>query len=43
LVKLKKENIQTREHGPSAMPEEVRQILTKQEVRHLVEFLANLK
>jgi len=42
-VKLKKENIQSRERGPSPMPEELRQILTKQEVRHLVEFLANLK
>lgn len=43
LVKLKKENIQMRERGPSAMPEELRQILTKREVRDLVEFLANLK
>ncbi|HKP39095.1 MAG TPA: HEAT repeat domain-containing protein, partial [Pyrinomonadaceae bacterium] len=43
LLKLKKADIQTRERGPSAMPEELRQILTKQEVRHLVEFLANLK
>ena len=43
LVKLKKDNIQSRERGPSPMPEELRQILTKQEVRHLVEFLANLK
>ena len=43
LVKLKKPDIQTRERGPSAMPEELRQILTKQEMRHLVEYLANLK
>ena len=43
LVKLKKENIQTRERGPSPMPEELRQILSKREVRDLVEFLANLK
>lgn len=43
LVKLKKANIQTRERGPSAMPEEFRQILSKQDIRHLVEYLANLK
>jgi quinoprotein glucose dehydrogenase len=43
LVKLKKGDIQTRERGPSAMPEEFRQILTKQEIRHLVEYLATLK
>ena len=43
LLKLKKDNIQTRERGPSAMPEELRQILTKREVRDLVEFLTNLK
>jgi quinoprotein glucose dehydrogenase len=43
LVKLKKADIQTRERGPSAMPEELRQILTKQEMRHLVEYLATLK
>ena len=43
LLKLKKADIQTRERGPSAMPEELRQILTKQEMRHLVEYLANLK
>jgi quinoprotein glucose dehydrogenase len=43
LVKLKKPDIESRERGPSAMPEELRQILTKQEMRHLVEFLANLK
>lgn len=43
LVKLQKANIQTRERGPSAMPEELRQILTKQELRHLIEYLANLR
>lgn len=42
-LKLKKPDLQTRERGPSAMPEEARQVLTKQELRDLVEYLANLK
>jgi quinoprotein glucose dehydrogenase len=43
LLKLKKADIQSRERGLSAMPEEFRQILTKKELRDLVEFLATLK
>jgi quinoprotein glucose dehydrogenase len=43
LLELKKAEIKTREGAPSAMPEEFRQILTKRELRDLVEFLADLK
>jgi quinoprotein glucose dehydrogenase len=43
LVKIKKENIQTRERGLSGMPEEIRQVLTKHELRDVVEFLSTLK
>jgi quinoprotein glucose dehydrogenase len=41
LVKIQKSQIKTRERGISGMPEEFRQILTKQDLRDLVEFLAN--
>jgi len=43
LLKLKKADIKTRERGPSAMPEELRQILNKRDIRNLVEFLGSLK
>jgi quinoprotein glucose dehydrogenase len=43
LLRLKKAEIKTRERGLSGMPEELRQILTKQDLRNLVEFLANSK
>ena len=43
LIELKKSEIKARESSPSAMPEEFRQILTKRELRDLVEFLAQLK
>jgi quinoprotein glucose dehydrogenase len=43
LLKLKKSEIKSREHGLSAMPEELRQVLSKQDLRDLVEFLAGLK
>jgi len=43
LVKIKKTEIQTRERGLSGMPEEIRQVLTKAELRDVVEFLATLK
>jgi hypothetical protein len=39
-VKISKAEIKTRERGLSGMPEELRQVLTKHEVRDLVEFLA---
>lgn len=40
---LKKSEIKSRERGPSAMPEEFRQILSKRDLRDLVEFLGTLK
>jgi quinoprotein glucose dehydrogenase len=43
LLKLKKAEIKSRERGLSAMPEELRQVLSKQDVRNLVEFLSSLK
>ena len=43
LVTLKKTDIQERGRGLSAMPEELRQVLSKQDLRHLVEFLSSLK
>ena len=43
LLKLKKADIKSCEHGPSAMPEELRQILNKRDIRNLVEFLGSLK
>jgi len=39
-VKVNKSDIKTRQRGLSAMPEEMRQILTKQELRNVVDFLA---
>jgi quinoprotein glucose dehydrogenase len=40
-VTIKKSDIKTRNRALSGMPEEFRQILTKQELRDLVEFVAN--
>ena len=42
-VTVKKSELKTRERGPSAMPEELRQILSKRDLRDLVEFLGSLK
>ena len=42
-VTINKADIKTRNRALSGMPEEFRQILTKQELRDLVEFLANQK
>jgi quinoprotein glucose dehydrogenase len=43
LLLIKKSDIKAREKGLSAMPEELRQVLTKRDLRDLVEFLATLK
>jgi len=43
IIQVKKSEIKARERGLSAMPEELRQVLTKQELRDLVEFLATSK
>ncbi len=43
LIQIKKADIKTRERGLSGMPEELRQVLTKQDLRNLVEFLAQSK
>jgi quinoprotein glucose dehydrogenase len=43
LLKLKKADIKERQRGLSAMPEELRQVLSKQDLRNLVEFLSSLK
>ncbi|HWN96271.1 MAG TPA: c-type cytochrome, partial [Methylomirabilota bacterium] len=43
LIQIKKAEIKSRERGLSSMPEELRQVLTKQDLRDLVEFLASSK
>jgi quinoprotein glucose dehydrogenase len=43
LLKLKKAEVKSRQRGLSAMPEEFRQVLTKQELRDLVEFIGSVK
>jgi quinoprotein glucose dehydrogenase len=43
IVKIKKEEIAKREQGLSSMPEGMEKVLTKFEVRDLIEFLASLK
>ncbi len=43
IVKIKKADIEKRDHGLSSMPDGVGDILTKAELRDLVEFLAGLK
>lgn len=42
-LKLKKSDIKERQRGLSGMPEELRQVLSKQDLRNLVEFLSSLK
>lgn len=42
-VIVQKDEIDERRSGPSAMPADLVQHLTKRELRDLVEFLANLK
>jgi quinoprotein glucose dehydrogenase len=42
-LKLMKAEIKSRERGPSAMPEELRQVLSKRDLRDLVEYLGSLK
>ena len=41
--KLKKSDIKKQVKGPSPMPEGIGSILSKQDLRNLVEFLATLK
>jgi quinoprotein glucose dehydrogenase len=43
LVKLRPADVKTRDRGLSSMPEELGSVLTKRDVRNLVEFLATLK
>jgi quinoprotein glucose dehydrogenase len=43
LIQVRKADVKSRERGLSGMPEELRQVLTKQELRDLVEFLATSK
>jgi quinoprotein glucose dehydrogenase len=43
VLTLKKIDLKERQRGLSGMPEELRQVLTKQDLRNLVEFLAGLK
>jgi quinoprotein glucose dehydrogenase len=43
LLRLKKVDIKTQTKGQSPMPEGMGSILTKQDLRNLVEFLATLK
>jgi len=40
--KIQKDQIKTRERGPSGMPA-IAQLLTKRDIRNLVEYLATLK
>ena len=42
-VRVKKKEIKSRQKALSGMPEEFRQIVTKQDLRNLVEFLGSLK
>ena len=43
ILKLKKTDIKERQRGLSGMPEELRQVLSKQDLRNLIEFLSGLK
>ncbi len=43
LLNLKKATIKSRQRGLSPMPEELRQMLSKQDLRNLVAFLSSLK
>jgi hypothetical protein len=42
-VTVKKSDIQSRDKGLSPMPEEMGQVLSRQDLRNLVEFLSGLK
>jgi quinoprotein glucose dehydrogenase len=43
LVKVKKAGVQSREHALSGMPEGLGKVLSKEDIRDLVEFLATVK
>jgi hypothetical protein len=43
LVKLKAADIKGRERGPSSMPEGLGDLMTRRELRDVVEFLGSLK
>ena len=43
LVTIRKSDIQVRQKGASPMPEGLGQILSKEDLRNLVEFVAGLK
>ncbi len=43
LIKVKKSDVQSRQHGLSAMPEGLGKVLSKEDIRNLVEFLATVK
>jgi quinoprotein glucose dehydrogenase len=42
-IQVKKADIEKRERGQSGMPEELRQVLSKRDLRNLVEYLSGLK
>jgi putative heme-binding domain-containing protein len=43
LVKINKSDVQVRQKGASPMPEGLDQLLTRDDLRHLIEFVAGLK
>ena len=43
LVKVNKTDIKSRDRGLSGMPEELRQIVSREDIRNLVEFLSSSK
>ncbi len=43
LITVKKADVQSRDRGLSAMPEEMGAIVPRSELRHLIEFLSGLK
>jgi quinoprotein glucose dehydrogenase len=43
LVSLKKDDIEQRKEGKSAMPEDLTKHLSRRDLRDLVEFLSSLK
>jgi hypothetical protein len=43
VLRLRKADIKEQQRGPSAMPENLRDFLTRRELRNLVEFLAQSK
>jgi quinoprotein glucose dehydrogenase len=42
-LQVNKADIEKRERGQSGMPEELRQVLSKRDLRNLVEYLSGLK